>query len=281
LFLDGLANVGLQADNEIFALVQEIHLKNGPTVSAFGIGDGFSEVTMRGIAEHGAGHYFYINQPQQIPKYVGKALDNLQSVIGTESVLKLRGKNGCIIKKLFDHDDLLGGAKLKDHKESNMRHLIALAQLTPNGTADSDEVVTYELSYTLPQNQQTHKISGSLRMKFTDDEKALQQTNNEVLVALRSVEAGELDKAVLRMIDEGRTQEAIIQKSIAVEMLKEVVKMDTTGFVEILLARAEKHLADLKADKDPQLVRKALDYDGYLGRRLSICAMSEMKIADG
>jgi hypothetical protein len=29
-------------------------------------------------------------------------------------------------------------------------------------------------------------------------------------------------------------------------MLKEVVERDTTGFVKILLERAEKHLADLK-----------------------------------
>jgi hypothetical protein len=41
-------------------------------VSAFGIGGDFSEATMRGIAESGSGHYFYMNSPENIPKYVGK-----------------------------------------------------------------------------------------------------------------------------------------------------------------------------------------------------------------
>jgi hypothetical protein len=36
-----------------------------------------------------------------------QALDDLLTVIGTEAVLKLRGKGGCVVKKVFDHEDLL------------------------------------------------------------------------------------------------------------------------------------------------------------------------------
>ncbi len=51
---------------------------------------------MRGIAQHGSGYYLYLDEPQNIPKYVSKALENLLGVVGTEATLKLRGMNGCI-----------------------------------------------------------------------------------------------------------------------------------------------------------------------------------------
>jgi hypothetical protein len=76
--------------------VERIHANNGPTVSSFGIGNDFSESTMRGISEHGSGHYIYMNEPSNIPKYVEKALNNLLGVIGIEATLKLRGLNGCV-----------------------------------------------------------------------------------------------------------------------------------------------------------------------------------------
>jgi len=222
-----------------------------------------------------------MNSPENIPKYVGKALDDLLTVIGTESTLKLRGKGGCVVKKVFDHEDLIKGAQLKDLKEGNMRQLIAQVQVTPTPKVAEETILTWELSYKLPATMETKTLQGTLEMQYTEDEKLVQPElqNYDVLVALRCLEAGELDKTVLKMLDEGRREEAILQKAIGVEMLKEVVTRDTTGFVKVLLERAEKHLADLRTNRDAKVIRKALDYDGYLGRRLSVCAVSEMALA--
>jgi len=109
--------------------------------------------------------------------------------------------------------------------------------------------------------------------------KKLKKEIDEVLVALRIQEVGEIDKTVIRMIDEGKTGEALLQKALAIEMLKEVLNKDTTGFVSRMLANAEQNYEDLKnKKKDVRAVRKNLDYNGYLHRRASIEAMREMEI---
>jgi hypothetical protein len=45
--------------------------------SAFGIGADFDETMMRGVADGGKGHYFFIDSAQNIPKMLDKAFRGL------------------------------------------------------------------------------------------------------------------------------------------------------------------------------------------------------------
>ena len=49
----------------------------GINVSAFGIGDDFSEEMMQAIAEHGMGDYFFIDGADTIPRIVEEGLEGL------------------------------------------------------------------------------------------------------------------------------------------------------------------------------------------------------------
>jgi len=76
-----------------------------------------------------------------------------------------------------------------------------------------------------------------------------------------------------------KTGEAVIQKSIAIEMLKEVADKDSTGFVKRILANAERMYLDMQnKNKNAAALRKNLDYNGYLNRRASLSAMNEMEM---
>jgi len=278
LFSDGLANVGLQSHEDIWNLVKKIR-QEGSTVSAFGIGSDFDEKLMLGISEHGSGYYFLMNNAENIPKYVEKATDDLLKLIGSESVLKIRGKNGTVLKKIFDHDDLIGGAKLRDLRESNLQQLVAQFDVTPVANAASAEILTWELSYISAETKKTDVMQGSLIIGFTDNENDVKKENTDVLVAVIVQEVGEIDKTILRMMDEGKTGEAVIQKSIAIQMLKEVLDKDNTGFVKRILANAERMYEDMQnKKKNAAAVRKNLDYNGYLNRRASFSAMNEMEM---
>jgi len=234
---------------------------------------------MRGIAEHGSGYYFLMNNAENIPKYVEKATDDLLNLIGSESVFKVRGKNGSVLKKIFDHDDLVGGSKLRDIRENNMQQLVAQFDVTPAASTPSVEILTWELSFNAAETKENKLIKGNLTVGFTDNEQEVKQQADDVLVAVVVQEVGEIDKTILRMMDDGRTGEAVIQKSIAIQMLKEVQEKDTTGFVKRILANAERMYADMQnKKKNKAAVRKNLDYNGYLNRRASISAMNEMEI---
>jgi len=100
-----------------------------------------------------------------------------------------------------------------------------------------------------------------------------------VVVAERCQEVALVDKKVLEFLAEDRMQEAIVQKELAVQMLQDVVDIDTTGFVKVILAKAQAHLAKLKDKRvDRGQMTKEIGYDSHLNRRLSICAMREMAI---
>jgi len=157
------------------------------------------------------------------------------------------------LKKIFDHDDLIGGAKLRDLRESNLQQLVAQFDVTPVANAASAEILTWELSYISAETKKTDVMQGSLIIGFTDNENDVKIENTDVLVAVIVQEVGEIDKTILRMMDEGKTGEAVIQKSIAIQMLKEVLDKDNTGFVKRILANAERMYEDMQNKKRKML----------------------------
>jgi len=114
-----LANRGKQTKEEIFALVKHIH-SHGVTVSSYGIGADFDEDMMKGIQEYGTGDYYFIESGQDIAYLVSLGFKGLLSNIGTDAVLKTRGKNGGVLKKIFSHSDPIKGAVLGDRKSDNI-----------------------------------------------------------------------------------------------------------------------------------------------------------------
>ncbi len=64
------------------------------TVCAFGIGADFDEKLMKGIAEVGAGDYFFIESAESINRLVGKAMRGFNSVFGVNTKLIVQGENG-------------------------------------------------------------------------------------------------------------------------------------------------------------------------------------------
>jgi len=185
------------------------------------------------------------------------------------------------VKRVYDHEDLIGGAQLKDILEANLRQITSIVELSPPAPSPAPvEIIAWELSYKIPETKETKVLSGTVSVRLTDDDKLLAQ-NSEVLVASKSQEAGDFDKKVLELIDAGRYEEAIIQKNIAVELLKEVVDIDKTGFISVMLKKAEKHLADLKGGRNKRELRLSVGYDAGLFRRYSFCAIREAEISGG
>lgn len=181
------------------------------------------------------------------------------------------------MKKVYDHDDLLKGAQLHDLREENMRQIVARLQVTPS-SANEAQVMSWELAYLTPANKELRKITGTLSLSFSDKEDTA-PANSTVVVAERCQEVALIDKKVLEFLGEDRMQEAILQKEMAVQMLQDVLEIDSTGFVKVILAKAQAHLTKLKDKRvNRDQMTKEIGYDSHLNRRLSVCAMREMEI---
>ena len=56
----------------------------GITTSTFGLGADFDEQVMAGIATHGGGHFYFIEQAQQIPDLLASELGEVLDVVARD-----------------------------------------------------------------------------------------------------------------------------------------------------------------------------------------------------
>jgi len=164
LFSDGLANAGLKTHAELFDLTKSIYEKK-ITTCTFGIGADFDEDLMKGIAENGNSYYFYIERSDQIEKFVSAALGALLGTIGKNAVLKIIGKNGGIVKKIYGFENLVEGARIGDIKQNNLKNILVALEVTPTASKDEEEVLQYELVYLGRKDTEPTKIVGVVTLK--------------------------------------------------------------------------------------------------------------------
>jgi len=265
LFSDGLANCGLQTHKELFDLTCTIYDKK-ITTCTFGIGEDFDEDLMKGIAENGNSYYFYIETSEKIEKYVSAALGALLGTIGKDAVLKVRGKNGGVLKRIYGFEDLLKGATIGDIKQNNLKNILVDVDVSPTSNVDVEEVVWYELSF-LPRNgSEVTKVSGVVKLINTDDDSLLVKKNVEASIALTVQQSADFDSEIIQCLEAGKVKEAIEIKKKEIQILEAILDKDTSGRIANLLENAKKSLSDLETQGNSKHMMKEAKYHRNLKR---------------
>jgi len=266
LFSDGLVNSGCQDKQLIQNKCSEFHAA-GVNTSTFGLGSGFDETLMRNLAEYGRGDFFFINSNQEIERIIGRAISGLLWTVGTDANLKVRGKNGAVLKKIYHHPDLIKGASLGDLKENDIKQIVAEFEMGPSG---SGEVTLEFLEYSLEfDSKKTHSKTckpGSLTICTTDVAEKL-VVPDKVIVALKVAQTAEHDKKILELIEKDKIDKAIAlqQEHVAeLKVLEKTVK-DENGFFKVTIMAAERSLLELSTNKgNKEEVKKHVGYSAYL-----------------
>jgi len=283
LFSDGLANCGVSSNEGLFEIVENIQ-QGGCIVSAYGIGDDFSESLMKGIAETGRGDYAFIDAEEHIPKYVRHGLRSILSCIGTNGILKLRGRNGAIVQTAYgyDDDDLIRGLRLDDIREENRKQILCVIDVSASEGSIKEgvhPVLDWELSYKPAENPLSPFItlSGSMGMVFTSkSEVALSESEGsvKVQVAMQIQEAASKDRQVLELIDAGKIDDAAALKETSLTQLALWEPKDSTGFITSILKRGRNTLSEIRSKKNVAKMRKFVDYEADMGDRMSACSIT-------
>lgn len=268
LFSDGLANEGIRSPDKIKELASQMH-KTGVNISAFGIGRDFNEDLMMGIAEHGAGDYFFIDGADNIPSIVNEGLEGLLGIVASNSVLKVNGINGSTVTKIYSYD-LMIGATLGDIRELETRQVLVEIEVQPEKLNDSMEFMKYEFGYNPIANLlEKNIISSSISIKRTDDDSKIQEENDEVLVLRNLLETAEQEMKMHEMIDSGRIDEAIDLQSSLIIKLGKILNRDTKGLVDMKIETSKDVLERLKEDEkmgEYSMSRKMSHYSSYQTR---------------
>jgi len=254
LFSDGEVNEGTHKSSEaIFTLVDEA-LKQDITTTSFGIGEGFNELLMKGIADHGDGFFFFIEKETQIDFYVKTAFDILKNSIGKKAILKIQGKNGAIVQRIFPNENLLVGARVREIMPNNSKNVLCQISVSPNSKLDDEEIFTYQLSYERSSNFQTAVISGSFSINFTDDNAtALQSQNVEPKIALAIQKSAEINENITALLRAKNIDAALERKKEEIDILKDVKSIDKDGRTQVYLDKALEDLKTLEEKKAKQV----------------------------
>jgi len=273
LFSDGLVNAGLQTHKELFDLTSKIYQKK-ITTCTFGIGEDFDEDLMKGIAEYGNSHYFFIDDFEKIEKWVTAALGGLLGTIAKDAALKVRGKNGGVLKRIFGHDDLLKGSYIGDIKQNNSKNILVELEVTPNANKDEEEILSYEFTFLYRKDKEPTKVTGTVKLISTEDDTKLDLKNIEAVIALTIQQSADFDAEILKMLENNNTKGAIEIKKKEITILEGIIGKDTSGRISSLLEKANKMLKDLETKGNSKHVIKEAKYHRNLKRADSADHMS-------
>lgn len=110
LLSDGHANEGITDRGKLQSIAKEFH-NMGIGITTMGVGDGFDEELMEGIADQGGGNFYFIEKPEDIPGIFSKELDGLLSVVAQNLQLTLRPSATTQITRIY-------GYKAQEKKDS-------------------------------------------------------------------------------------------------------------------------------------------------------------------
>lgn len=87
---DGLANVGVTDRDELIRLAGAALRERRVATSTFGVGSDFDERLLNGMADAAGGHFYFIEQPAQIPDLLTSELGELLEVVARDACLTVQ-----------------------------------------------------------------------------------------------------------------------------------------------------------------------------------------------
>ena len=99
LLTDGQANHG-ETDRDVLARHASELRRRGIATSTFGVGDDFDERLLRDLAHEGGGHFYFIEQPAQIPDLLTSELGEALEVTVRRAVLTVELPRGATAEPL-------------------------------------------------------------------------------------------------------------------------------------------------------------------------------------
>ena len=205
---DGLANVGITNHDEIFSHAAALFERGIPT-STFGVGEGFDEHLLEGMANRGGGNFAYIESAAAIDQVLQQEFKDLMTVTarnvqveinlppGTDASMpgewRMEKKEGKLIVFLSD---------LPANRVTNL----FLNLLTPPG--DGQLVLSTVVTYEDEEGKKSNSI-GELTLQYATRAKVESAKKDaDLLTRYSAVETGQRMNEALKLERAGKRREA-------------------------------------------------------------------------
>ncbi|MBC8424852.1 VWA domain-containing protein [bacterium] len=206
LLSDGLANEGITDPREIYRLVREAKSR-GVTVSTMGLGLDYNEDLMRGIAEHGGGNYYYIENPQQMGTIFGRELETLFTTVARDVVIRFHAGGKVNDVEVYGYEFEIDGDEIRIPLENfyseEERSLLLKLEVDPARAGELD-LGELEIRYHDQLADEAVDVRLDIRVDVSDDEGDVERSRNErVVVESTLTDSDKRQDEIVRLYEAG------------------------------------------------------------------------------
>ena len=181
LLSDGHANEGITDQAKLQSIVKEFH-GIGAGVTTMGVGDGFDEELMEGIADSGGGNFYFIEKPEDIPGIFSKELEGLLAIVAQNVHLTIRPSTHTEITHIYGYkaDEIVNGLHLNlgDVFDQEVKSILIELRLHPH-SAGMHEVAQLKWDYVdVTEGAKLCSYEYGISAEFTNDLGLIQQAFN-------------------------------------------------------------------------------------------------------
>lgn len=212
LLSDGQANVGPSSPAELENLGAAL-VKEKISVSTLGLGLGYNEDLMSGLAIAGSGNHMFIEEADDLVAVFNKEFNDLLSVVaGDFEIEAILAKGVRPVKVLGTNADIVGQRvfiPLTQLYSNQERYFVLEVEVAAGKAGTSRQLVDVTVNYINKINQTPEKLTASLGVRFSDDDAKVSDDRDLETLAFCSVQiANERNRQATLLRDSGQIGEA-------------------------------------------------------------------------
>jgi len=212
LLSDGQANVGPSTPGELSELGAAF-MKEGIAVSTIGLGLGYNEDLMSGLAKASDGNHAFVEKPADLARIFKLEFGDLLSVVAQEVLVKVNCGDGVKPLRVLGREADVAGSKISamlNQLYSKQEKFIVVEVEVPAGSpGQTMQVASVDVSYGNMATRGNDVLTGTASVSFTQEvAQVKEQQDDKVMVSAVRLVANETNKQALALRDEGRVEEA-------------------------------------------------------------------------
>ena len=185
LISDGQANEGITSPRELSTLASATQAR-GVNVTTMGVGLDFNEEVMTAMAEHGGGHYYFIENASAMARFFTRELETMSAVVAQAPTLEILLEPGVDLLEIYGYTHERAGdrvlVKLPDLFSGQKRKVMCRVRV-PDGREGKVSVGTLALTYTDASSGRERTLSSAAHLTVTPDRRLVERGMDDGVVA--------------------------------------------------------------------------------------------------
>ena len=261
LLTDGEANVGIQDPETLGNHAREL-AQRGVSTSTFGVGEGFNEHLLEGMANHGSGNFYYIANPSDIPSIFAREFKELSAVTARNVQVTITIPEHASVEVLGGWRHVRDGNHLQlflgDLAAGRDQEIYLKLLLAPSDTLESLEVKVYATGSGVNETDLSDETA--LHFRYADAEEVAKVAPlADVMERFSRVHMSDQTTSALKLERNGEREKArqVILSSLAENLPN--LPPDQAQYYEEMAQRMERGMAEND--------RKTSQYAAYQTKR--------------